>query len=289
MHLVPGKVVRLDGEEGAGADMERHGVKPDAAGGQIAHQACGEMQSGGRRRHRAFGLGEHGLIIGAVARIGRPARRDIGRQRHLAALRNGLVQHRPMEREPERHLAGLALRLHGGVKLAEKADPPFVPEPHHVARLELAGGLDQRLPARAIEPLDQRRLDPGLHRSAKAAAGQLRRDYLGVVDDELIAGPQEIRKIANGAVFEQGVVSRPHHQQPRGIARARRPQRDAIRRQGEIEEVGAHLICNGSRGRSFKFLRTLKLTRIHFGFRLFVRYVLTDRGALPAERRRHFV
>src|SRR5216683_2161830 len=123
-----------------------------------------KMQPGGRRRHGALLPGEHGLVIAAVAGVRRPPRRDIGRQRHPATLRDGLVQHRPVKREREYHLTGLALRLHDGVELPEEADAalalPLLSEPHDVARLELAGGLDQRLPARAVKPLDQRCLDP---------------------------------------------------------------------------------------------------------------------------------
>ena len=55
------------------------------------------MQAGGRRRHRALGLGKNRLVIGPVLLIGGAAGGDIGRQRHVAALGNGLVEHRTME------------------------------------------------------------------------------------------------------------------------------------------------------------------------------------------------
>ncbi len=173
MHCVARDVIHLHRQKRAGPDVKRHGVKADAARLQLAHQAFREMQAGGRRRHGALLAGEHGLIIGAVACIGRPTRRDVGRQRQLAALRNGLVQHRPVKCERQRHLACLALRLNGGVELAEEAHTALrllLAKPHDVARLELAGGLDQRLPARAVKPLDQRRFDPRLARAADAPA-----------------------------------------------------------------------------------------------------------------------
>src|SRR5260370_602392 len=79
------------------------------------------------------------------------------------------------------------LRLPRGVELDKEADAalalPLLPEPHHVAGLELGGRPDQRLPARAVKPFDQRRLDPGLACSADAPAGKLRWDDLGIVDD----------------------------------------------------------------------------------------------------------
>ena len=90
-------VVRLHRQEGAGADMQRDFVQADAARVQARQQNVGEMQAGGRRCHRAFVAREHGLVIGAVARIRRTARGDIRRQRHVAALGNRLVKHRPVE------------------------------------------------------------------------------------------------------------------------------------------------------------------------------------------------
>src|SRR5258708_2183473 len=66
-------------------------------------------------------------------------------------------------RERKSPLPRLAFRLDDGVELAVEAAAalalPLLSETHHVAGLELAGGLDQRLPARAVKPFDQRRLD----------------------------------------------------------------------------------------------------------------------------------
>ena len=62
-----------------------------------ASSAVGEMQPGGGRRHRALLGGKQGLVVGAVLLVGRAAGGDIGRQRHRAALGNGLVEHRTME------------------------------------------------------------------------------------------------------------------------------------------------------------------------------------------------
>ena len=43
------------------------------------------------------GARKHGLVVGAVLLVGRAPGGDIGRQRHLAALGYGLVEHRTME------------------------------------------------------------------------------------------------------------------------------------------------------------------------------------------------
>ena len=134
MHPVIGRVVGLHRQERAGADMQRHGVHADAARLQPRHQIVGEMQSGGRRRDRAFVVREQRLVVGAVLVVGGAARRDVGRQRHVAALRDRLVEHRPVEREGQRHLAALAFGFHGRVELAEEAHLALVAEAHDVAR-----------------------------------------------------------------------------------------------------------------------------------------------------------
>src|SRR6478672_10056929 len=92
-----------------------------------------------------------------------------------------------MERERQRHLAVRSLRLDLGIEMAEQADLALIAETNPVASGELLGGLDQRLPARAVEPFDQRRLNLRLGLAADAAALELGRDHLGVVDDELVA------------------------------------------------------------------------------------------------------
>ena len=59
------------------------------------------MQARRRRRDRAFVAREHGLVVAAVALVDRAAAGDIGRQRHVAALGQRLVEHRAVERERE--------------------------------------------------------------------------------------------------------------------------------------------------------------------------------------------
>ena len=54
----------------------------------------------------------------------------------------------------------------------------------------------------------------------------------------LVAGLEPLRQIGDDAVAQHAVGL--HHQHPRGIARARRAQRDAVGGKFEIEEIGAH-------------------------------------------------
>ena len=81
---------------------------------QTLDHRCREMQPRGRRGDRAFFARKHCLIVAAVALVDVASARDIGRQRHVAALGERLVEHCAMEREGKRHLAALlafALRL----------------------------------------------------------------------------------------------------------------------------------------------------------------------------------
>src|SRR6185312_12384179 len=125
--------------------------------------------------------------------------RNIGRQWRAAEIGDGLVQRRPVEGERQRHLALFALVLYLGVEMAEQADPALVAETDAVAFRELLCRPRQRLPARAVDALDQGRIDLGLGLAPDAAAVELRRDHLGVVDDDLVAGLEERRQIGNDA------------------------------------------------------------------------------------------
>ena len=79
----------------------------------------------------------------------------------------------PVKRERQRDLAVLALVLDLGIEMAEQAYLAFIAEADDIALRQLFRRLDQRLPARAIEPLDQRRLDLRLGFAADAAAREL--------------------------------------------------------------------------------------------------------------------
>ena len=109
--------------------------------------------------------------------------------------------------------------------MAEQADLAFVAEADAVAGCELLGRLHQRLPARAVEALDQRCLNLRLGLAANATAFQLRRDHLGVVDDELVARVQPLRQVGDDLVAQHGVID---HQHLRGVAWARGAKCDAF-------------------------------------------------------------
>src|SRR6516164_4078505 len=151
------------------------------------------MQPRGWRRHRSLRAREHGLIVRAVALIRLAPRGDIGRQRHFATFLHGLIEYRPVERERQPHLPALAFLLYGRIELAEEADLALVAEAHHVARHEPLRRAHEGTPTRAVEPLMQGRLDRRFVGTAPdAAAVQARRYYLRVVDDDCVAGSQQV-------------------------------------------------------------------------------------------------
>ena len=74
-----GRVVGLDRQEGAGADMERQRLSGNAGGVERFQQLRREMERRGGSGDRAFLLCENRLIVGGVLGIGWAARRDVGR------------------------------------------------------------------------------------------------------------------------------------------------------------------------------------------------------------------
>ena len=83
--------------------------------------------------------------------------------------------------------------------------------------------------------------------AAQTLAVQRGADHARVVEHQRVAGAQQVGQVADDAVVEpvpsprkRGEGRRPHHQQPRGIARDGGLQRDALVGQVEVEEVGAH-------------------------------------------------
>ncbi len=238
MHAMRIGILDLDRQKSAGADVQCHRVQRDAARRKTRLQILGEMQACGRGRDGAFGRGEHGLVVGGIAIVGRPLGGDIGRQRRRAEVGDGLVERRPMESERQCDLAGIALVLDRGIEIAEQAHPPLVAEPDDIALLQFLGGLDQRLPARTVQALDQGGVDPRLGLAADATAAELCGDHLGVVDHELVARTQAVGQIASDTIREPAIGA--DHQHARGIARACGPQRDVVNREIEIEQIGAH-------------------------------------------------
>ena len=162
MHDMVVRVLGLDRQEGAGADMEGQGLVADAGRGERGHQRGREMQRRGRRRDRAFLAREHRLIVVAVARVGRALAGDIGRQRHPAgALEQQLDRLVAGEGEQEGAVLGPFARHRRHVRA--EIDPIAVAEPLGIA--------DEGAPGARPFALVQRRADPRLAAPPSSWAG----------------------------------------------------------------------------------------------------------------------
>ena len=216
--------------------MKRHAIEVNAAVAQRLHQGIGEMQPSGWRGHRSLLSRKHRLVVGAIPFVDRTAARDIGWQWRLATLDQRLIEYGAVEGKRQRHFATLPFGFDRGVKLLQETYPSLAAETHHVSDCEALRRLHQGKPARTVESLRERRRDRGfIVAAADAAAMQVCRKDLGIVDDKSIARPQQIRQIAYDAVFALTLNARAHNQEARGISRRCRPQRDAIFGQFEIE------------------------------------------------------
>ena len=103
----------------------------------------------------------------------------------------------------------------------------------HVPVSHPPGVAQEGLPLARPLALVQGRADPRL----SAHPFELRRNDLGVVEDEHVAGPQQLGQIEHRPIGNRFAVDQ---QQPRLVARARRAQRDPFGGQFEIEIVDAH-------------------------------------------------
>src|SRR5262249_1823690 len=105
----------------------------------------------------------------------------------------------------------------------------------------------------AVEAPVQRRFDLAFFAAADATADQARRDHPCVVDDQRVAGLQQIGEIAYSVILQfrraaSGVgAAGPHYHQPRRVTRHDRTQRNPGRRKIEIKEIGTHGLSSRQR------------------------------------------
>jgi len=97
---------------------------------------------------------------------------------------------------------------------------------------------------RIVLALVQGRVNARHRLPSPARSKQLRRDDLGVIDHQHVAGAQEFWQISDLGVAR---VLRRDHQQTRGFARLGGTQRDPLFRQLEIEKLYPHIPAPGSR------------------------------------------
>ncbi len=150
MHLVVGRVVGLDRQEGARPHMQRHEMPLDAALVERLEKTGREMQPGRGGRDGTVFAGIDGLVVGLVLVVLRTLGRDIGRQRNVAGGEDRLVQSRAGEIEVKRDFR-LVAGLDGRIERAEHACLAAVTELDTVAGFQPLGGTCEGLPARAID------------------------------------------------------------------------------------------------------------------------------------------
>ena len=90
------------------------------------------------------------------------------------------------------------------------------------------------------KPLDQRRLYVGFRVAARAKPIEARANDSRVVDDQRVAGPQQLGEVRYMEIIESR-GARGYDEHARAVARARRTQGDRLGRKLEIKKIDAHL------------------------------------------------
>jgi len=224
VHPVVARVLDLDRQEGAGADVEGERDAVDAARRERVQQAGREVETSGGGGDRAGPARENGLVVAEVGGFRPVGALDVGRQRHGADPLEARQQLAGRQCEVERNLAAGPLGGDRRRELGGEVDP--------IALLQLAGRAGESVPQRPADVPVQGHLDAG----RIAPAGEAGRDHPGVVGDQEVAGREQRRQVGN-PVVRQAVA---HGQQARRVARTRRALGDQLARQVEIEILGPH-------------------------------------------------
>ena len=224
VHPVVVGLVDLDRQEGAGADVQGQGLAADPRCVQRLQQGIGKVQRRGGRGDGALFAGKHRLIVAGVALVDRPLAGDIGRQRHGAGA---------FEQQLDRLVAEKAQDETAVVELCFRLRRNILAEIDGLADAQPFGVADEGLPAAQVDALVQGRTDAGV----AAGAGQLRRNDPGIVEDQYVVGAEQARQVADQMV---GQPVAGDLQQLRAVARHRRSQRYALRREVKVEKINAH-------------------------------------------------
>src|SRR4030095_15225700 len=105
MHPVPARVISLDWQESAGADMQHHPLEGHPAFCEPPEQGLGKGQTGRRSRDGPLPASKERLVVSPSLLVRLATGGDVGRQRHLTSLGNGLVQNRAMKGKRQSYLA----------------------------------------------------------------------------------------------------------------------------------------------------------------------------------------
>ncbi len=159
---------------------------------------------------------------------------------------NRRIEVEAAQSEGEHDLAGVALL---GDRRREARDEAgavgLFAEQDAVAGGDLLGRTQEGAPAVARLAHMQRDADARRDALAHPLAEQLGGDDAGVVENERIARPEQVGQLTDDVILRRR--ARLHDEQACRVARAGRPERDALIRKIEIEKVDAHrsLECIG--------------------------------------------
>lgn len=192
--------------------MERDLRPADAAGGNRGEQFVREVQAGCRRGRRPRLSGEDGLVAGEVP-LPLFAAADVSGQWHAAhAIEDSLG--RPASFRPHDPRAASA----AADEFERLCLPPLAIDEHDpLADLRPATGLRQDPPPAGPGLLLQKEPFP-LAAGGGAAADEPRGHDAGVVDDDEIAGREELGQVADVAVVDRAVGAAEHEQPGVGSA-----------------------------------------------------------------------
>ena len=224
-------VALLDGQEGAGAHVERDLLEPEAPGAHRLDQLGREVQPRGRCRDRAFVARVDGLVARVVDLLALAV--EVGRNGNAAQQFEQLAERevgRPLEthgllapgvRRAPRPQALLA----SGVRKADfdAALLPFPEVAHDAAPLARAPHGEGTLVVGRGVRFEAEDLDAGARGLVHDDAGA---DYLRVVEHQQLAGGQHVAQVAEAALRDAAVAP---HQQLRIAALRQGEFRDPLR------------------------------------------------------------
>ena len=200
------------------------------------------MQPGRGRRDRALVLGEQRLVVAAIR-----ARRPAAWRRYRAAAACRRARRWP-DRAPPPWNANDSVTSPPSPFSSTVASswPRKQTLPSSPKRTTSPGCKPFRrphesAPARAVDALVQIGFDPRLLAAPDPPPGQPRRNDLGVVDHERVAGLEQIRQIAHDAIFDSR-RRRPASPPAASPHRAATPAASAMRSGGrsKSKRIGAH-------------------------------------------------
>ena len=227
------RVISLDRQEGAGADMKGDMGKLDTAVLQRSQQALGEVETSRRCSNGSVLARKQGLIVFIVLLIDAALAGDIGRQGRHAGGGNSLVEGSAGPVEAQARIAAFGLTGDFRFQFTEMDD---------IAHAQAFGRADEGAPGGGVDTLVQIDLNSDIPATAdsagRACAVQGGRDDARIVEHHEIAGTQDGRQIPHSPIRQLtlGIDVK----EPGCVTRTRWTQGNALLWEREIKIGYAH-------------------------------------------------